>query len=129
MLLCFVVVNSLQWRHNEHYGVLNHQRLDRLLNSLFRSRSKKTPQLRVTGLGDGKSTVTGDFPAQRANNAENASIWWRHDVSDNLQSFLDVTLLTFDNIRLPQCQQYYPNNYEQMDHKNKHYKELDLDSI
>ena len=22
--------------------------------------------------------VTGEFPAQRASNAENASIWWRH---------------------------------------------------
>ena len=24
--------------------------------------------------------MTGDFPAQRANNAENVSIWWRHHV-------------------------------------------------
>ena len=26
----------------------------------------------------GKSPVTGEFPAQRASNAENVSIWWRH---------------------------------------------------
>ena len=26
----------------------------------------------------GNSTVTGEFPAQRASNAENVSIWWRH---------------------------------------------------
>ena len=26
----------------------------------------------------GDSPVTGEFPAQRASNAENVSIWWRH---------------------------------------------------
>ena len=26
----------------------------------------------------GNSPVTGEFPAQRASNTENASIWWRH---------------------------------------------------
>ena len=26
----------------------------------------------------GISTVTGEFPAQMASNAENVSIWWRH---------------------------------------------------
>ena len=31
------------------------------------------------------SPVTGEFlPAQRASNAENASIWWRHQVTDNM---------------------------------------------
>ena len=40
--------------------------------------SKKTSKLRVTGLCRGKSPVTGEFPAQRASNAENVSIWWRH---------------------------------------------------
>ena len=28
----------------------------------------------------GNSPVTGEFPAQRASNAENVSIWWRHHV-------------------------------------------------
>ena len=36
-------------------------------------------QFRVTGLCAGNSPVTGEFPAQRANDAENVSIWWRHD--------------------------------------------------
>ena len=45
-----------------------------------RSRSKKTLKLRVTGLCVGNSPVTGEFPAQRASNAENVSIWWRHHV-------------------------------------------------
>ena len=42
---------------------------------------KKTSKLRVTGLCVGNSPVTGEFPAQRASNAENVSIWWRHHVS------------------------------------------------
>ena len=40
--------------------------------------NKKTSKLRVTGLCEGNSPVTGEFPAQRASNAENVSIWWRH---------------------------------------------------
>ena len=35
-------------------------------------------KLRVTGLCVGNSPVTGEFPALRASNAENVSIWWRH---------------------------------------------------
>ena len=44
----------------------------------IRRRSKKTSKLRVTGLCEGNSPVTDGFPAQRASNAENVSIWWRH---------------------------------------------------
>ena len=40
--------------------------------------SKKTSKLCVTGLCEENSPVTGEFPAQRATNAENVSIWWRH---------------------------------------------------
>ena len=100
-LLCFVVVwltsilpNSqgqftsliritrpLQWRHNGRHGVSNHQPHDCLLNRLFRHRSKKTSKLRVTGLCEGNSPVTCEFPSQRAINAENVSIWWRHHVN------------------------------------------------
>ena len=39
---------------------------------------RKTSKLRVTGLCAGNSPETGEFPAQRASNAENVSIWWRH---------------------------------------------------
>ena len=69
---------TLQWRHNERDGVSNHQPHDCLHNRLFRRRSKKTSKLRVTGLCEGNSPVTGEFPAQMASNAENVSIWWRH---------------------------------------------------
>ena len=37
---------------------------------------------RVAGLCEGNSTVTGEFPAQRASNVENASIWWGHHVTE-----------------------------------------------
>ena len=70
----------LQWRHNGHDSVSNHQPHDCLLNRLFRHRSKKTSKLRVTGICAGNSPGTGEFPAQMASNAENGSIWWRHHV-------------------------------------------------
>ena len=72
---------SLRWRHNGSDGVSNLQPHACLLNRLFRHRSKKTSKPRVTGLCVGKSPVTGEFPAQRASNAENVFIWWRHHVA------------------------------------------------
>ena len=69
---------SLQWRHNECYGVLNHRRLDCLLNHLFRRRKKKTSKFRVTGLSEGNPPVTRGFPSERASDAETISIRWRH---------------------------------------------------
>ena len=81
----------LQWRHNEHDHVSNHQPHDCLLKRLFRRRSKKTSKLRVTGLCEGNSSVTSEFPAQRASNAENVSIWWRHHWSrDNMAHMWQV---------------------------------------
>ena len=74
----FVSGRTLQWRHNVRDGVSNHQSHDCLFNRLFRRRSKKTSKLRVTGLCEGNSPVTSEFPAQRASNAENAHIFWRH---------------------------------------------------
>ena len=71
---------SLQWRHNEHDGVSNHQPHDCFLNRLFGRTSKKTSKLHVTGLCEENSPVTGEFPVQRASNAENVSILWRHHV-------------------------------------------------
>ena len=76
----FEAVLSLQWRHNGHDSVSNHQSHDCLLNRLFRRRSKNTSKLRVTGLCAGNSLGTGEFPAQMASNAENVFIWWRHHV-------------------------------------------------
>ena len=71
-------VYHLQWCHNERDGVPDHQPYDNLLNRLFIRRWKKTSKLRVAGLCVGNSPVTGEFPTQKASNAENVSIWWRH---------------------------------------------------
>ena len=72
--------SPLQWHHNGRDSVSNHQPHDCLLNNFLRNRSKNISKLRVTGLCAGNSPVTGEFPAQRASNAENVSIWWRrHD--------------------------------------------------
>ena len=48
-----------------HNGISNHRRLKFLLYRLFRSRSKKTSKLRVTGVFDGNPPVTGGFSSQR----------------------------------------------------------------
>ena len=49
-----------------------------------RRRSKKTSKLCVTGLCEGNLPVTGEFPSQRASDAENVSIWWRHHEARSL---------------------------------------------
>ena len=82
---------SLQWRHNECDGISSHQPHDCLLNGLFRRRSKKTSKLRITGLYEGNSPVTSEFPAQKASNAENVYIWWRHHIFHNSLSVMYST--------------------------------------
>ena len=69
---------TLQWLRNGYDSVSNYQPHNCLLNHLFRGRSKKTSKLRVTGLCEGNSPGTGEFPAQMASNVENVSIWWHH---------------------------------------------------
>ena len=65
--VCFIGV-TLQWRDNEHDSVSNHGRLDCLLSSVFRRRSKKTSKLRVIGLCEGNPLIKGQWH----------SIRWRH---------------------------------------------------
>ena len=69
---------TLQWRYSKRDGVSNHQPHHCSLNRLYRRRSTKISKLHVTGLCEGNSPITGEFSAQRASNAENVSIWWRH---------------------------------------------------
>ena len=79
---------SLKWRHNEHDGVSNHQPHDCLLNRLFRCRSKKASKLHITGLCEGNSPVTGEFPTQMASKVENVSICWdQHVIGDNISNW------------------------------------------
>ena len=99
----------LRWRHNERNGVSNHQPHDCLLGRLFRHRSKKTSKFRVTGLGEGNSSVTGTpgHRAQRDTNVKNVSMWWRRHGSWFLKlapgqfydhpSTSEVTLTTMGN--------------------------------
>ena len=51
----FPHTKSLQWRHNDHDGVSNHQPRGCLLKRLYMRWSKKTSKLRVTGLCEGNS--------------------------------------------------------------------------
>ena len=69
----------LQWRRNERHGVSNQLRPLCLFNCWFRRRSKKTSKLRVTGLCEGNSAVTGEFPHKRS-------------VKQKMFSFDDVTM-------------------------------------
>ena len=54
-------------------------------STVFGHRSKKASKLHFTGLCEGNSPVTGEFPAQRASNTVNVSIWWRHHVMYNVR--------------------------------------------
>ena len=63
LIHCSPWLKSLQWRHNRHDGVSNHQPDYCLLQRLLRRKSKKTSKLRVTGLREGNVPVTGEFPA------------------------------------------------------------------
>ena len=73
-------IRTLQWRHNDHDGVSNHQPNHCLLNLLFGCRLKKTSKLRVTGLCAGNSPVNSPhkWPVTRK-----MFPWWHHH--DTLQ--------------------------------------------
>ena len=78
LILPLLKPKTSQWRQDERDCVSNHRRLACLLSCLLMRRSKKISKLCVTGLCEGNSRVTGEFLAQRASNADNVSIWWRH---------------------------------------------------
>ena len=65
---------SLQWRHYECHGV------SIIYPTVLLGADHKKSMLRITGLCEGNSPMIGEFPAQRASNVENVSIWWRHHV-------------------------------------------------
>ena len=107
---------SLQWRHNGRDGVSNYQPHHCLLNRLFRHRSKKTSKLQVTGLCEGKSPATGEFPSQRANNAENVSIF-RCPTSVNQMATAQSVSLAFSVRR---ALQHYVNSRPQIGPRPTH---------
>ena len=66
---------SLQWRHNDHDGVSNHQPHHCLLvysDADQRKHQSCASLVLVGGIHRG--------PTQMASDAENVSIWWRHHV-------------------------------------------------
>ena len=71
-------VKPLQWRHNGHDGVSNHQPRHCLCSRIFRRKSKKNQSSALLSLCAWNSPAIGEFPAQMASNAENVYIWWRH---------------------------------------------------
>ena len=73
------VMITLHWRHNEPDGVSNHQPRDCLLNCLFRCRRKHQSSASLAFV---RRIHRGpvDSPHKKASNAENISIWWRHNV-------------------------------------------------
>ena len=85
-------MNACSTAHNERNWVSNHQPRDCLLNSLFRLKSKKASKLRATCFCEGNSPVSGEFPAQKASNAENVSFWWRHHVITSAEAILSLIL-------------------------------------
>ena len=90
-----------------------------------RRRSKKTSKLRVTGLCEGNSPVTDEFPAQRASNTENVSIWCRHHVYTVYASMIDiVTTLFMMSVVYPPI---VSDSYRQKWHKLLHLKVLTFD--
>ena len=54
---------------------------------------QSSAKLRVTGLCAGNSPGTGEFTAQMASNAENVSIWWRHNKND---VYMVYSLISYD---------------------------------
>ena len=89
--LAWITACTLQWHHNGRDSISNNQPHHCFLNRLFRRRSKKTSKRRVSGLCEGNSPGTGEFPTQRASNAENVSIWWRHHDMHFSQSYFTDT--------------------------------------
>ena len=68
--LMLILFGALQWRHNEMASQITSLPIVYSTVYSFKRKSKKTSKLRVTGLCAWNSSVTGEFPAQMANNAE-----------------------------------------------------------
>ena len=65
---------------NDRRDIWNYRSTECLFNSLFRLTTKKHQRSASLSLCQGNPPVTGGFPAQRDSNAENISIWWRHNM-------------------------------------------------
>ena len=116
----------LQWRHNEHDSVSNHQPYDCLLNLWFRRRSRKTSKLRVTAFVRGihrwpvnsphKGPVTRkmlSFDGVIIKSHSSISGWWFlwGSISKQRLSFQVERLLSKDKIIVRRSYLYHRNSY------------------
>ena len=58
---------------------------------------KETSKSALLTLCEGNSTVTGEFPTQRASNDKKASIWWRHHEQVELKTQHNITSAASDH--------------------------------
>ena len=80
--------HSLQWRHNERDGVSNHRHLYRLLNRLFRRRSKKHLSSATLAIVRG---IHRWIPLTKGQwRGKYISIWWRHHGYSRLCVFVTM---------------------------------------
>ena len=84
-VLIMITPHTLQWRHNEHDGVSNHQPHDCLFNRLFRCISKETSRLRVTGLCEENSPL---------NSPHKGPVTWKMLPFDDLIMNIHTTPIT-----------------------------------
>ena len=56
--------------------------------TVYSGADKKKSNFRVTGLCEGNSPVTGEFPAQMASNVENDSISWHHNLKKSIFKYI-----------------------------------------
>ena len=68
---------TLRWRHmNVMYSQMTSH--STVCSQLMRTHIKETSKSALLAVYAGNSPAAGEFPAQRASNAEKASIWWLH---------------------------------------------------
>ena len=108
-------IKLLQWRHNDHDCVSNHQPRGCLLNRLLRRRSKKTPKLRVTGLWVGNSPGPVNSPHKRP------VTWKMFPFDDVIMSVAGMhgRLVQVENIMWCDLQRFYPKKVVLSSVKNK----------
>ena len=95
---------TLQGGDHDRDGVLNHRRLDCLLNRLSRRRSKKTSKLCITGLSEENTAVNSGLSAQRTRNAEYVFIQGHHHVFTSSDWFIpqkDWSLIQYKDVISP----------------------------
>ena len=80
---------QLRWRHM-NIMTPKSPATPLFVQHFFMRALKKTSNLRVTWLCEGNPLVTGGFPSQRACNAENISISWRHQVANRVRYSQDA---------------------------------------